>query len=187
MAKEQTSPARPRGRPKKTNWSKDAQSPAEKPKKPHWAKKYGTPKPDWSGQFASIEEDRLHIDPQLIKQLEAEGIALGWKVQSVFGQEQRQAKSVAQRNGWQYVEPGEIPGINVTEVDGLALMARPTSVHRKAKELEERQARARIKTMEYRHGIGDLPGVSLAPDHPTARQFNHHRRSVERIEIPKDE
>ena len=34
--------------------------------------------------------------------------------------------------------------------------------------------------------MGDLPGVSLASRHPSARQYNHHKRSIERLDVPDD-
>jgi hypothetical protein len=172
----QTAKPRPRGRPRKMpTWD----SPQAATEKPHWAEKFA--QPDWSGEFASTQEDRLSLPKSVLSLLEDNGLVAEWKTQSVFGQQQDHRMGVYRRNGWQHIAPGDIPGIDVTEVEGLVLMIRPKVIHDKAKAMQRREAEARVQDMRRAHGEGvDVPGGS----HPSATRSDFHRKSIEPIPIP---
>jgi hypothetical protein len=51
---------------------------------------------------------------------------------------------------------------------------------------EEQEARDQIAGKQQAHLMGDLPGVSRSPGHLSARQYNHHARTVERLDTPTD-
>ena len=146
-----------------------------------WKQKYGDAS-RWSGTFASVEENRLALPQDVIDNLTREGIALQWHVESVLGQPQDQALAVAQKNGWQYVEEGELPGVNVVSQGGLRLMARPLAIHKKAEAREKAAAEAAPMRLKQKAGAGDLPMTGA--DHPSARRSNKHVRTIERLDIP---
>jgi hypothetical protein len=102
-----------------------------------------------------------------------------------MGQEDTKNIARAQRNGWTPVEKGDIPGIDVVEEGGLQLMARPMAISKKARAIEEAEARSPVVTKEMQVN-GNLPGVSLDSNHPSARNYNKMRKTVERLEVPQD-
>jgi hypothetical protein len=172
-----------RGRLKKAAAS---EQPAQKPKL-DWKSKFGDAS-KWNGELASENENRLAIDPEILAACERNGISLEWKTESIFGQPQEHHMSVLRRNGWQAVQPGEIPGLDTTAIGGCVLMARPAVISAKAKARDQAEARSRITTMEQRHMLGDLgTAVTLDSRHSSAKAFNHHKRSLERLQIPGDE
>jgi hypothetical protein len=141
-------------------------------------------------EFATLNEDRFSLPKEWLEKMQKEGFVFGWKVQTVFGQPQPDHQAAAKKNGWLYVTPQDLqemglPGV-ATEHGGLALMCRSAKLHEKAKAQEAAAAKKPLDTMVMRHKTGDLPNIPLDPDHPSAKRFNHHRRSVERLNIPKD-
>jgi hypothetical protein len=134
---------------------------------------------------AALTEDRLAIDRDILADLEREGIKLQWVTHSVFGRPEPHHASKFARGGWQAVEPGEIEGISVTQIDGLQLMARPIEIDRKAREHDRRAARSQVQTKEMAlYGGTDMR--AMGADHDSARRFNHVRRHVEPIHVPED-
>jgi hypothetical protein len=70
----------------------------------------------------------------------------------------------------------------VVRVDDAMLVARPMSIHLKAKARERQYAREPLRVKEAEVGQG-LP-VS-GGDHPSARAQNSIKRTMERIDIPE--
>jgi hypothetical protein len=145
---------------------------------------------DENFEFATLNEDKFSLPKEWLEKMEREGLVFGWKVQTVFGQPQPDHISAAKKNGWQYVTPQDLAEMGLagvaTEHGGLSLMCRSAKLHERAKAQEKLAANKPLDTMVARHQLGDLPNIPLSPDHPTAKRFNHHRRSVERLPIPKD-
>jgi hypothetical protein len=131
-------------------------------------------------------ENRLSIDADTLARLERDGLSLVWVAESCMGQSLDYSISQYVRNGWIPVEPGDIEGIDVTEVDGLQLYCRPAELTRKAKQHEARKARAVVETKRDGLMSGDIPGVTLATRHPSAVRSNRINRTYERIQIPGD-
>ena len=193
MTDKQSPAPRGRGRPRKNppDWTRPAAAPEAEPATPKpkatpdYIEKFGTIGPDWDrSEFASMDENPLTIPRSILDNLASQGIVLEWKTQSVLGKEETRGMNVHRRNGWQEVAPNEIPGIAVTEIEGLRLMARPKALHDKAKEEERKEAVGRIASMRQAHGEG-LP--IRGGDHVSARTFNHHRTSIEALNIPRDQ
>jgi hypothetical protein len=88
------------------------------------------------------------------------------------------------RNGWTFVEPGDIEGIDHCEEGGLQLVARPMAISKKARAIEDAEAKAPVATKQLQVN-GDLPGVTLDSRHPSAKSYNKMRRTVERLEVPE--
>jgi hypothetical protein len=160
--------------PRQSRWSEGA---------PAWKKKYGDDS-GWSGSFASIEENRFGLPADVVDNLRRENIVLQWHVESVLGQPQDQALAAAAKNGWQAVGDGELPGVNVTKQGGLILMARPASIHERALKEEDRAAGGAVTRLKQKAGEGALPMTGA--DHPSARRYNRHIKSYEKLEIPAD-
>jgi hypothetical protein len=151
---------------------------------PAWKQKYGDAS-RWSGEFASVEENRFSLPQEVVDGLARDGIALQWHTESVLGQVQDSLLSVAQKNGWQFVGENEIPGVHTVAHGGQRLMARPMAIHEKAERRDKADAIGAITRMKQKHGEGDLPGVSPeAARHPSARKAFKHNRTFERIDIP---
>ena len=150
-------------------------------------------KPNWEdleGIPAEDSPDRLRIDPSLIP----EGMSLQWVTHTVFGKEVPQRRATFERKGWTPVHQEDFDGIfdgmfmpkgapGEIELEGLILMARPKALTEKAKYLDQRAAREQIAIKEQALRGGELPGVSLATQHPSALNANRIGRSMERMEF----
>jgi hypothetical protein len=132
-------------------------------------------------QFTTPHADRFKLDPKLVDDLAREGIALQWFAAVVMGQEQTHAMAAAEKNGWSRVMPDEIPEINMTESDGMVLMARPMAIHRRALQQQDQDARDVLENQRRKHQLDGVPRVSGARE---ARRSNFHNRSMERLDIP---
>jgi hypothetical protein len=162
---------------------------ASAPKK-KWVMKAGA---NWENVDGSPDNpDRLHIPANLFP----EGMSLQWITESVYGQAFPQRMSNFERKGWTVVDvtdfDGRFDGMFMPKgasgpirLDGLVLCARPMELTEKALREEKRQARERIAIKEAALTGGQMEGVSGASD-PSAVRFNHIRRSMEQIEIPKE-
>ena len=124
------------------------------------------------------------------------GYALKWVTFAVWGQPFPQVRARSEKGGWVPVHqedfdgryrgrfmPAEYNGEIV--VDGLVLMARPQSWDDKAEAINRRRAMQRVQIKEMQLRMGDLSGVTLASDHPTAVRSNIVERSVEAIAVPQ--
>ena len=155
---------------------------------------------DWNESTydaASDSTDRLHIPVDVLKTLEQEdGVVLQWVTTSVRGQPEPQLRARFEKGLWRPVYADDFGGLfdgqfvpkghtGEIEVDGLTLMARPANYSKKATERENRKAQdaVRIKEQSWRGGELGITGA----DHPSALASNRINRSMERIEIPRDE
>jgi hypothetical protein len=137
-----------------------------------WAKFDGS---QFDGTFASAEENPLNVDQGLLANLNREGLDLRWVRTHCMGQEDTKNIARAMRNGWAPVEKGDIPGIDTVEEGGLQLMARPMAISKKARAIEDAEAAAPVQTKQMQVN-GDLPGVTLDSQHPSARNYNRMRQ-----------
>ena len=137
------------------------------------------------------EESRLRIPRNEWPQ----HFALQWVTDSVWGQPMPQHRAHYEKAGWVPVHQedfeGRYRGRFMTQgyegeikLDGLVLMARPQSWSDKALAIEQRRARQRVAIKEQQLRMGDLGGVTLSPDHPTAVRSNIIERSVDTIQVP---
>lgn len=138
------------------------------------------------------EENRLHIPRHMIP----DGFDLQWVTDSVWGRPEAQHRASFERQGWQSVLADDEIGIRLAGmfvpagskgeimVDGLVLMARPMAFTHRARSLERQRARERVQIKETQLRSGDLSGVTLAPDHPTAVRSNVIARSVDTVSMP---
>jgi hypothetical protein len=141
-------------------------------------------------EFATLNEDKFSLPKDWLEKMEREGFVFSWKVQTVFGQPQPDHQAAAKKNGWLYVTPQDLAEMGLegraTEHGGLALMCRSAKLNEKAKAAERQAANKPLDTMVQRHRLGDLPNIPLDPKHPSATRSNFHRRTVERLNVPKD-
>lgn len=138
--------------------------------------------------------DRFHIPKDMIP----EGMSLQWITSQVYGQEQTQHRAEFERKGWTPVHGedfnGRFDGMFMPkgqegEINngGLVLMARPKELTDAAEKRDLRKAKEQIAIKEAAMRGGDIPGVSLSTDHPTALAFNKVSRSYEQVQIPTDD
>lgn len=154
-----------------------------------WTMKAGN---NW--ETASSEEaniDRFHIP----KGRFPEEMDLQWCTETIFGQELPQRMAGFQRAGWTPVHTSDFDNMykgqftaadydGYIKQDGMVLCARPIQDSIRARKREEAKARQVIALKEQAFTGGGMDASGA--DHPSAKQFNHIRRSVERIDIPKD-
>lgn len=131
------------------------------------------------------------------KELHPEGITLQWVTRSIYGQEQTQHRAGFERTGWLQVHPEDFDGVfdgmfaprgstDPINKDGLDLVAKPTEMVEKSRAAERRKAREQVLIKEQSlYGGTDMN--AMGADHVSARNFNHIRRTVERIQVPTDE
>ena len=164
----------------------------QRPSGSRWAMKAGRWDADAMDDTAVEGTNVLDI-PQ---DLHPEGITLQWVTSTVYGQEQAQHRANFERSGWLPVHPedfdGQFDGMYASrgtkgEVthDGLVLMAKPSEMVKKSKQRDARKAREQVQIKEQSLYGGEIN--AMGADHPSARKFNHVRRSVEPIPIPQDD
>ena len=187
-------PRNPRPKPPSPALVKVIADRAARPAKPI-AKMKAKPNWDDDTEFAVADEgtDRLKIPQEVVEQLAADGIALQWITHSVRGQETPLEVAKFTKGGWTPVHQSDFDGVldgifmpkgmdDVVRVDDAMLVARPMSIHQKARQRERLQAREPLRIKEVEVGAG-LP-IS-GGDHPSARAQNRINRTVERINIPE--
>ena len=162
---------------------KAKKSTTEQTAKPQGYKKWAD-KSQWGGTFACPEENPLAIDKDVIAGLNREGWDVKWMRFSCAGMPDDKNVARHQKNGWVNVERGDIEGIEHVEEGGLQLVARPMAISKKARAIEEAEARSPVATKEMQVN-GNLPGVSLDSRHPSARNYNKMRKTIERLEVPE--
>jgi hypothetical protein len=142
--------------------------------------------------IAEMAEDeptgsRLWIDPKEFP----EGFDLCWITKSVHGQPQPSHFSRRLKRGWVPVCAGDFEGKfdgrftppghqGEIEVDGLVLAARDARWSAKARQEDRMNAAAAVLIKEQQLGSGELQGVKMGAQHPSALRFNKIRRSTER-------
>lgn len=178
---------RPRGRPRK-NPLVEREPVREKSSRMRAAPNWETVDP-----LAEDSPDRLKINPDLLP----DDLAFMWVTDSVYGQPDPQHRMQFEKGGWTPVHQddfdGQLDGMFLPkgaqgEINngGLVLMARPMEIHNRAKLRNRKAANEPIQIKEQALRGGDLPGVSLDPQHPNAIRTNRINKSLERIEIPDD-
>jgi len=179
---------RPRGRPRKNPLVE--REPIHEPKS---SRMQASPNWETIDPFSEASADRFKIDPAILP----DDLAFMWVTDTVYGQPDPQHRMTFEKGGWTPVHQsdfdGQLDGMFMKKGDrgeinngGLVLMARPVELQIRAKHRERKAANEPIQIKEQALRGGDLPGVSLDPDHPSARRYNHITKTMERIEIPED-
>lgn len=142
-------------------------------------------------EYTEYEEElKLHIP----KDMWPQDFSLQWVTHSVWGRPEYQHRARYERSGWVSVMVGEfdgrydrfMPGGANGEIiqDGLVLMARPRSWSERATMNNVKRGRERVFIKEQQLRMGDLNGVTLAPDHPTAVRTNIVERTFDTVSMP---
>lgn len=176
-----------RGRPRKVLPKAEAKAP---PKTTHKMKA----QPNWEGIDMEAEDtpDRLRIPISMIP----EGMSLQWVTNSVLGQPVPQHRAQFEKKGWTPVHQedfdGRFDGMFMPRgadgeiaYEGLVLMARPIEFTKRAKEQDRRNAREQLQIQEAALRGGQLDGVTLDTQDKSALNYNHVKKSYERIQIPE--
>jgi len=139
---------------------------------------------DWRDRS---HDDLMSLPAETHEWLREQGLVAQWCTVSVLGQQQQRRFTQMQMNGWTPVQPGEIPGISETLVDGTSqLCARSKTIHDRARKAQREASLAPLNNRAAMI-IEGVPNVTGA-DHPSAtRGWNKIRKTVERIEVPRDD
>lgn len=144
-------------------------------------------------------EDYVEIDEEsqlrIAKSEWPQHFALQWITESVWGQPFPQHRARAEKAGWVPVHQEDFDGKyrgrfmsadyeGEIKLDGLVLMARPQSWSDRANNIMKARAQQRVQIKEMQLRSGDLSGVTLSPDHPTAVRSNIVDRSIDTISVP---
>jgi hypothetical protein len=138
--------------------------------------------------------DRLRIP----KSEWPDGFSLQWVTKSVFGQEQPTHTAGFYRRGWEQVHAEDFerrydgrwmaPGHKgPIEVDGMILCARDARWTARAEAEERRKAGNALAIKEMQLRGGNIEGISEeSTKHPSALGVNRIRKSMERLQVPRD-
>jgi hypothetical protein len=107
-----------------------------------------------------------------------------WNTETVYGEKQDRHFNELRRNGWEPVEPGDIPGVDTVEIGGSRLCVRPMHISDKARKAERSKAQAEWDSRKQMLGEG-VPLPSGAGGNVSARRANFIRSEYERIEVPE--
>lgn len=133
--------------------------------------------------------DRLYVPPEIIP----DGIEYQWCTYEVRGMEFATRMSEFERKGWKSV-PAERHAGRWTQkgatgsitVEGLMLMERPRTWCDRARNHEQAAAKQQMDKKKGQLSRGDLPGVSLDTQHPSALRTNRIQSTYERITVPEE-
>lgn len=135
------------------------------------------------------ENDRLKVAKELIP----DGMDYLWVTGAIYGQPQPQRLARFQRQGWVPVPASRHDGMfmpkghpGYIEVDGLILHERSKKISDMARAYELKRARGQIRAKEAQLLGGQMDGVSLDSQHPSALRANKINKSYEKIEIPDE-
>ena len=143
-------------------------------------------------QYKEYEEN---LELRLEKHEYPQDFDLQWVTVAVWGRPEMQNRARYERGGWVAVHQEDFGGLyrgrfmpsnvegEITK-DGLVLMARSKSWSDRAKSIDINRARQRVQIKEQQLRMGDLNGVTLAPDHPTAVRSNIIERSIDTVSMP---
>jgi hypothetical protein len=131
-------------------------------------------------------QDRFSIPREMIP----EGLDLQWVAYEILGQPAPQERIRFERNGWRAVTPdmfeGRFDGMFMPKghrgeicVEGQVLMERPMELTMEARREERVAAMNAVGVQERRLQAGQLDGVTLDTQHPTARANTRLTRTVE--------
>jgi len=138
---------------------------------------------DWRDRSG---DDLLALPEEAHQWLRDHHLVAQWIATKCLGQELARHIAQMHMNGWTPVQPGEIPGVHEVEIDGT------TRLHVRSKTIHDRALKAQkdaaLQPMENRRQmlIEGVPNVT-GGDHSTARNYNKIRKTVERLEIPRDD
>lgn len=177
---------RPRGRPRKNPVVE-----REIVREPTKIKMRAAPNWETVDPNAMDSPDRLRIDKSIVPA----GMTLQWVTDSVLGQGVPQHRAQFEKKGWTPVHQedfdGQFDGLFMPKgrqgeivSDGLVLMARPSEITKRAEIADKQRAYQQVAIKEAALTGGDI-GVTLDAQHPSAKNSNRIRKSVERIEIPE--
>jgi len=146
----------------------------------------------WSGQFHDAQTNALDKPAHVIEELRRNGLELCWATSEIFGRatdgQDPHAVQNRQRNGWEIIAPEDAealhPDLGSVELGGLVLMATSTKLHAKALQKQDGDAAGVIRNMRAKHGEG-IPGA-MGADHVSARNYNRHRSTFEKVSVPED-
>lgn len=164
-----------------------------RPEKKEWTMKAGANWANVSPEDFNDSPDKLHIPRDQIP----EGMDLQWVTDSVFGQPQPERRAQFEKRGWTPVHQEDFDGRfdgrfmargkdGEIKMDGTVLMARPLELTQKAKLADRRAALEQVAVKEQGLIGGDIKGVPLDTQHPSALKSNKISKSFERITIPED-
>jgi hypothetical protein len=132
---------------------------------------------------------RFDVPPEIVP----DGIEYQWNTSEIFSQPMTQRMAGWQKQGWRPVPAERHPGrwtpigaAGDIVVDGLMLCERPKAWCDRAREHERRAARAQIEAKKAQFKGGDIPGVSLDAQHPSALRTNTIRSEYQRITVPEE-
>jgi hypothetical protein len=141
---------------------------------------------DWSGSFVDLTESPLTIHKDILEAYAREGLDFKWARESTYGQPDPKNIAMHLANGWEVVEEGDFPDIQTVKEGGLVLMARPKAISDKARVMMQAESVQPLAIMKARAGEGIDVSMPGGGEHSSARSYNKHRVSLERIEVPKD-
>jgi hypothetical protein len=143
-----------------------------------------------------VEGSRMHIDRSEFP----DGFDLQFVTKSIYGQEQPSHLAGFYRRGWEPVHGDDFDGRfagrwtpvghqGPIEIDGMQLVARDARWSKKAKEDDMRKAQGALAVKEARLRGGQIEGVGMdgGAQHPSALATNRVRKSIERLQVPRDE
>jgi hypothetical protein len=151
-----------------------------------WQAKFSSDK--WDGTFADETDNALSIREDILKNYERDGLSFKWVRESVFNWPDEKNIARHLKNGWQPVEEDDFPDITCVKEGGLILMARPLPITKKAKAIQAQEAVAPVTTLRKRAEGGDISEkITLDAKHSSARAYNKHRSTWEKISVPVDD
>ena len=127
----------------------------------------------------------LALPPEILRWLADMDFDANWKTQSVFGQEFPKLMNGYLANGWVKLDSDLFPNF-VAERDGLVLMVRPRFISDKARKADAARARGPIQAREMMLGSTGVPNVT-GGNHPSALRHNRINKTIEQIEIARDD
>jgi hypothetical protein len=129
-----------------------------------------------------------------------DGFDLQFVTKSIYGQEQPSHLAGFYRRGWEPVHGDDFDGrfdgrwtppgyTGPIEIDGMQLVARDARWSAEAKADDARKAQGALAVKEAQLRGGQIEGVGMdgGAQHPSALATNRIRKSVERLQVPRDE
>lgn len=126
--------------------------------------------------------------------LRVPGMDYQWVTDSVLGQAVPQTRMSFEANGWEPVPAEAFPGLFMPKgfqgeinVGGLVLMTRPMELTMEARAEDRAAAVAPRRTQERKLRSGDIDGVTLDTQHPSAKANTFVRSEIVAGSIPVPE
>ena len=139
------------------------------------------------------DDDFEGLLPNIPKHIVPDGMRYEWARAKVFGQPDPSNIARREKRGWTPVPAERHPGlflpkgtIGEIEIDGMMLVERAEELCKRSELKELRKAREQVWAKEQQLKGGDVRGVTLDSQHPTALRQNRISKSYERVDIPED-